>query len=231
MATTVTVTVTITVTVTVLDEPDSFIDGYGGDVSTYIDTVLNGASSGGKLLNLGVHPNYEISNTQNMIVRFDLSSLTGKTCTSAKLYLYKSYPQGEGGGTITANVYMMASANEDWIEGVQSLDTAAEDEPCWNAKAADGAGGIKTAWAGGANGCGVSGTDHDATALGSLEWTPIDDAIGTEYEIDLDAEEIEGKFGGYINLVIKNSTAGGDHVGLSDNSTAAYRPKLVVEYV
>lgn len=208
-----------------------YVDGYGGDVQTYQDNLLN---SSAPTFNLGAHSNFEYSPSQNCLLRFNLSAIqAGYECLSATLYMTKSYELGDGGGTPVVNVYSIAEANKDWQAGVSDLDLAEEDESCWNALAADGAGGVKTAWAGGANGCGISGTDYEATPIGSITIDdPELDPQGTEYAIELDADRVAGWFGAAntnYGIVIK-TTGGGDHWGQSDNGTAAFRPKLVVYY-
>lgn len=213
----------------------TYVDGFGGDIASYDDNILNGSTEVSKLLNLGVHPNVELSPTQNYILRFNLDAIpSGATCQSAKLYLYKSYPLGDGGGTINANVYSIAEANRAWRAGTGNLTLAASGSSCWNALAANGSSGTLTPWAGGAFGCGVSGTDYEPTSLAALTWTPVDDPYGTEYLFNLTPSRISGWFGSGTNSnhgLILLTTGGGDHVGSADNATGTVRPKLVVEWL
>lgn len=218
--------------ITVTGDGTFYTDGYGGNIQSYNDNLLN---SSAPTFNLGAHNNFEYSPGQNCLLRFNISAIpSGMPCVGATLYLYKSYNLGDGGGTPVCNVYSIAEANKDWQAGISDLDLAEEDESCWNALAADGAGGIKTAWAGGSNGCGVSGTDYEATPIGTITIDdPELDGLGTEYAIELDTDRIASWFGTTntnYGIIIK-TTGGGDHWGQSDQETATLRPKLVVEYI
>jgi hypothetical protein len=166
-------------------------------------------------------------------MRFDLSGLSeDDECVQATLYLYHSY-SAEGGDEITATAYSVSEANGDWIEGVGNIAIALEGEPCWNAKEADGEEGVQTAWAGSA-GMASSGTDYEATALGSTQIDP-GDAIGTEYQIELSPTRIQGWLGAtntnYGIVVFNTNGNGGPHLGSAEHTTTGYRPKLVVRYV
>lgn len=216
----------------VVGEIVTWTDGTGGDANTIEDNLLNSAAPNH---NLGAHANHELSNLQNSLFRVDLSALpAGSTVISAVLRLKKSYPTGEGGGTVAVSIYSVAAANAAWQPGTRDLELALAGESCWNALASDGASGVQTAWAGGSNGCGVSGTDYEAALLGSLSWTPLDDPIGQVYEIALDPERVEGWFGASntnYGLLLKTAAGGSDHVGQRDSLTAAYRPEFEVQYV
>jgi hypothetical protein len=122
-------------------------------------------------------------------------------------------------------------ANAAWIEGAKFGELAGAGEPCWNALAADGAGGVLTAWAGAA-GCATAGVDYEADLLGSVAGNRSN-ANGTEYALALTAARVRGWFGGTntnYGLLLKLSAAAAGGIGASDNVTAAYRPKLVVDY-
>lgn len=84
------------------------------------------------------------------------------------------------------------------------------------------------------SGCGGSGTDYDATVHGSVSLTSTE-TVDTAKNFTLVASEIE-KFvnGSYTNYGwrISAGTENNDMYGFysSDEATAAYRPKLTVEY-
>jgi hypothetical protein len=214
-----------------LGEVVEYVNGYGGDVNTAEDFLM---SNGWSTRNGGAHPDFQLdpSGGQKAVMRFDLSGLSeDDECVQATLYLYHSY-SAEGGNEITATAYSVSAANGDWIEGVGNIAIALEGEPCWNAKEADGEEGVQTAWAGSA-GMSTSGTDYEATALGSTQIDPGDD-IGTEYQIELTPERIQEWFGATNTnhgIVVFNTNGNGaPHLGSSDHITTGYRPKLVVLY-
>lgn len=205
----------------------TYTDGYGGDVNTACDLQI---ASGWPTYNGGAHANLSFESGQRSLIRFNLSSIPASaTCVSAILYLVHSY-SAEGGGTVTIPVHSVSQANGDWIEGTKDIALASAGEPCWNAKEADGSGGVQEAWAGSA-GCSTSGTDYEATAIGQFVFNSGSD-IGTEFAVTLDADRVAGWFGSsntnYGITFVQPSSAG--HVGSSDNSNTAYRPKLVVLY-
>jgi hypothetical protein len=207
---------------------DTFTDGYGGDVTTYKDDMV---------LSSAAENNYGVadysggrSTLYKGLMEFDLSSIDADaTCDSATLYRYASAPGG-GGGAFTATMYSIASGNAAWIEGTKNGTTAGSGEPCWEALAADGSGGVTTAWAGSA-GLATSGTDYEATAIGTFNGQN-NDANGTEYTATLTTSRVEDWFGAsntnYGILTVVSAAA--TRLASSDNATTGYRPKLVVVY-
>jgi hypothetical protein len=147
------------------------------------------------------------------LLEFDLSSIPADAaCVSATLYLYV---QTGGSSTDTIYVHELLSANADWTEAAAT----------WNTK--DGA----SPWAGSA-GCGTSGTDYDATALGSATFPGSNPPVGTEIAISLTPAAVQDWFGdSNQNYGIRL------HMGTferylcsSDHATPGYRPQLVVDY-
>lgn len=208
-----------------------YTDGYSGDIFSADDTTFN---VNWPTFNGGTHGSFAPRGPakERSLLRFNLAAIpAGSTCVSAKLYLYhKDAPEGAP-NPCTGNIYSVASANGDWVAGTKSIALADEDECCWNAKAADGSAGVKTAWAG-AVGCGTVGTDTEADAIGSYSVDP-GDAIGTEYEIELDTDRVAEWFGGSddnYGIIIYPTNNSEIHLAQSDYVTTAYRPKLVVEY-
>jgi len=210
----------------------TFTDGYGGDVFTAKDNQLNGTTEAAKELNLGTHGSFELSVNQKSIIEFDLSSIpAGASCLSAKLYLYKNDAAG-GRTNQMVRFYSITRANGGWLEGTQNLQPALFGESSWNAKAANGSGGVATAWAGSA-GMSTAGIDYHTTPIGSFAGD-FSDAFGTEYIIDLNPDVVRTWFGennaNYgILFFVSSETAG--HVAASDYGIAGYRPKLVIVYL
>jgi hypothetical protein len=202
----------------------TFTDGYGGDIETGKDTYVSGSTN-----NNGKSASMTLTATRKGLFEFDLSSIPADaTCDSAAVSVFQLATGAASAFTLTW--YSIASGNAAWIEGTKNGALAGAGEPCWDALAADGVGGVTTAWAGSA-GLATSGTDYESTALGSVNGDRSD-ANGTEYAASLTTSRVEGWFGasntnyGLLSLV---SAAGGG-VGLSDHTTTGYRPKLVVTY-
>ena len=191
-----------------------------------IDTSVN---SGGATYNYGVNVWLLNGSAYKGLIRFDLSSiLASEQCLSAVLSLFMASNGAAQAFTLTA--YAVAIGNAAWIEGTKNGAQAGAGEPCWNALAANGSGGVTTAWAGSA-GLATAGTDYESGALGSASGNRSD-ANGTEYAISLSRARIQKMFGGatynYGLLIVPSAGCGG--IGSSDNATAAYRPKLVVAH-
>jgi len=187
-------------------------------------------SAGWPTFNGGLHPDADIDpfNPQYTLFRFDLSSFaSADTVITAKLHLFST--QGdEGAGVVSGDIYSVAISDSGWIEGTKNIALAGAGEPCWNAKEADGAGGVTTAWSGG-----DGRPEREASIIGSGSWLPSD-ADGVEHIIELDNDRIQDWLSAtntnYGIIIIPTGTNNA-HVGMSENATAAYRPKLVVEVI
>lgn len=164
------------------------------------------------------------------LVKFDCSIIpVAATCVGATLFVYKALVESAAAFTVSA--YSIAVGNAAWIEGTKNATLAGAGEPCWNALAADGAGGVTTPWAGSA-GLSTANTDYETPAIGSFSGNRAD-AVGTEYSTALTAARVQGWFGtpntNYGILLVQSvSTVGG--LASSDHGTAALRPKLVIYY-
>lgn len=200
----------------------TFTDGYGNPVETGKDTVIN---SGQPTFNYGTLT--YLQRFGPTLVGFDCSSIPATaTCDLATVYFYLGSLTGLANATST--IYSIASGNADWIEGAQSGSLAGAGEPCWNAKAADGAGGVTTAWAGSV-GCGTVNTDYESSSLGSIS-TTTSDQVGDEYSTTLTASRVQGWFGASNTNYGLKCTQISSRLGSSETATTAHRPKLVVEY-
>ncbi len=186
--------------------------------------------------NGGQHANLQLEGLpgtiQHALIQFDLSLLSPQyTCIRARLYLYHSYGS-EGGGLNTGKVYCITAANWPWIEGSGDIDPAQAGEPCWNAREADGNGGVQTPWAG-SEGCSTPGVDYESTPIGTWSFS-ADSPIGTEIVIDLDPASVQRWFGpqnsNYGIILVTDPDTYHAHVGSAENPTEAYRPRLVVDY-
>jgi hypothetical protein len=207
----------------------TFTDGFGGDVDTACDTsvFLNDFPT----CNFGITTGlYYLLNDRKSLLRFDLSDIPfDATCVNATLTLKDE----STAPTATLVVYSISVNNKEWIEGTKTFATAGAGEPCWNALAADGAGGVTTAWHGSA-GLSTSGEDFEADAIGTFSVNG--EPALTPFICSLDTNRISGWFGenntnyGILLLTSDYSGFNGDFSS-SDAATTSYRPKLVVQYI
>jgi hypothetical protein len=164
------------------------------------------------------------------IIGWDVSSiLSTAACTAATMILTQYYQNGSTASMVS--VYSIAVPNAAWVEGTKGGLLAGANESCWNALAADGAGGVTTSWAGSV-GLGTINTDYEPTVLGSFPYNS-GDAIGTTYAIALLASRVSQWFGlinaNYgLKIPVSGAAVGG--LAASDHATPAYRPQLTVDY-
>jgi len=201
------------------DGVDNLIMSYSDGVSSVATTVYS-TSTGGAITSHGVEY------AQHLLVKFDFSSLPeGATITSATVYLYRSNTTINWNND-TAKWYRILSVNSSWTEAQASWRYAVKN--------------ISTPWAGDTDdngglvdsGCGVAGTDYDATPMCSVSVPSQNPGIlGTEYSASLNLTEFgEMVSANYGGVWIGDPGHTYTNFGLSDNATAGYRPKLVVEY-
>lgn len=166
--------------------------------------------------------------TEAMLIWWDLSSIpAGAAVNSATLTLYQAGSAAANAFTLTA--YAILSGNGGWIEGTRNNATALAGEPCWDAKEADGSGGVTTAWAGSA-GLGTSGTDYNGTNIGTAAGNRSD-ANGTGYAISLNTTAVAAWLENVANYGIKVVTSTGcGAIASAENATAGWRPLLEIDY-
>lgn len=213
-------------------KPDSsgvytFIDGPGGDVFTAKDMQMSEAWPD---RNGGRHQNAQFETHQRLLMAFDLSLIPADaTLLDATLYLYHSY-EPERKRSVTITIYSIAAGNAGWNAGDKDIKPAEAGESCWNALESDGAGGVKTAWAG-SPGLSTRGIDYEPDPIGTFVFdaaTPL----GTEYAVPLDTQRVQGWLGpantnyGIIFFTSNNS----GHVAQASHSMESLRPRLVVRY-
>jgi len=198
----------------------TFTDGYGGDVTSAYDSMTYQPAPGD---NWGNYTSILMENfaTEYMrgLIKFDLSSLSGATITSANLYLY-NLTDTQSSKSFGVNAIL--SANSGWTE-LGSCHDYAVGTTRWAGDTGNDGGSDA--------GCGVSGTDFNGTALGS--WTTGEaDAVGTEYNISLTVSQVQAWLTANYGLVARMITASGsaNEVASSDHATTGYRPKLVIVY-
>lgn len=196
------------------------------DSTTGIDTKV---SSSVGTRNFGVSTTILGGTNEKMLIYCSASQIpSGAVCNSACLILYQAGTGAANAFTLTA--YAIKSGNSGWIEGTKNNATAGAGEPCWNAKEADGSGGVTTAWAGTA-GLSTGNTDFVASPLGTVSGNRSD-ANGTPYQIDLTSGSIQNWFGSDASnygILITTSTGNGA-IAASDHATSGYHPQFVVDY-
>ncbi len=227
--------------------PEGNLDGYLLDptwesqpgAAEGVDTRINGGSGVGYMLaNYGAATTLQVGKANatwgptRSLLLISLSAIPASSlCQSAQLTLTNVADTAQT-AEVTIKLYVILSGNSGWVEGTGNGAQALAGEPCWNAKAADGAGGVTTAWAGSV-GCGTAGTDYNATELGTA--TIGDDVAGTAYVISLTPASIQAwlgsdatNFGLLLKATIENTN--GVFAGLtsSDGLTASQRPKATV---
>lgn len=200
----------------------TFTDGYGGDVQTYIDTYTDAGAADTNYGGDSQMALYEEGSPLRVpLLKFTLDSIPdGSTVNSATLYLYE---RDWGAGAYTATVHRILAANDGWGEGTAT----------WNYLD-----GSSTRWAGDTGGdggsdagCTVSGTDYNATSMGTLSGDG-DNPVGTEYTVSLSTAQVEAMLTADYGLALICTSDSGSiqWICSSDNSTPGYRPKLVVVY-
>jgi len=193
----------------------------GADRDTYLDADSQAENFGNSVI-LGVHGTGEPYN-ENALIYWDVSSIPGSApCDSATMTLVRN---GRSGGSATAcYVHEIALDNKDWGEG-DGGDPGGAGEATWDYYDH----GNTTAWAG-AEGCATSGTDYLAAQLGAFA---MPNQVNVSVDVTLVTGDVQDWFGdpneNYGMCVF--ATAGFPRdVHSSEASTAAYRPKLVIEY-
>lgn len=194
---------------------DTRVDNDGGAVDDTFGTHVNGfcgSNGSGRIL--------------KDLQRFDLSGLTsGWTVTGTVLYLY-DLDWAPRTADCTINVYQIASANGDWIEGTTTDETEV-GSPCWNKKEYN-----TVNWAG-SIGLSTAGTDYVNTSLGSAVFT---DGVSGYRTITFNATGegiIEGWLGDATNdgLLLVGTGSGATWTQWdSSQGTDGQRPYLSVTY-
>lgn len=193
-----------------------------GDNSQTSATANFGAST---LLLVGRLPDSGTQILSNSLMRFDMSSLAGQTVSNATLRLYNTNNASQT-ANVTVNVYEVASANGDWVEGTGTGGTV-NGTSDWRFKIQN-----TGAWAGGQNGAGVAGTDYVNTLIGSA--TVVDGTAGY-VEFTLSASVIQNWITNpsqnYGIILTSPGAAQGAMAYFSSSEAASNGPQLVITTV
>ena len=119
--------------------------------------------------NYGTNIYLQVSVTNKGLIEFDTSSIPATaTCDDATFYTYQAISGAALAWTVT--VYSIAIGNAAWPEGAKDTAAGVAGDSCWNYL--DQATGAETAWAGSA-GLATSGTDYEASSIGSFSSNPF----------------------------------------------------------
>jgi hypothetical protein len=200
----------------------TFTDGYGGDVSTSIDTYIHANNpdtnygTSDYLVSSIYTPGWE----QYSFLRFSLTSLAGRTIKTAVLSLYQSTAGGVN--PYTADFHRIKVANNSWTEAGAT----------WNHTDGSNHWAGDTGNNGGSDaGCSVSGTDYETAVLGVLYGLGTGYS-GNEYPVSLDLAEFQNLIYNNYGIILRYTSSDNSSCVLysSDYATTSLRPKLVVQY-
>ena len=153
-------------------------------------------------------------------LRFDVSGLAGKftAINSLTIRLTQNFAYSRDPGTLEA--YRLLPANANW-----------NNDGTWGTRNGS------AAWAGGASGATVAGTDYDTNLLGSVVYVPYN-PVGTTYDLTLSDPQASALLQAWLSgtnegLLLKGVVPDG-YTG--DNRCTFYAnganaPQLIVDYV
>ncbi|HEX8311004.1 MAG TPA: DNRLRE domain-containing protein [Chthoniobacteraceae bacterium] len=142
------------------------------------------------------------------LFRFDLSGLPNSNITIDSVTLTLTSTGNGAGASVTLNVFQLAAANSDWIEGTQN-GTNGDGASTWSKKVRDlvAPASPEADWAG-SPGARTAGTDYVNTSLASF--TGNADTIGTGQlafsSTGSFASTVAASAGGSLNLWVGNPT-------------------------
>jgi hypothetical protein len=188
------------------------------DETAAIDTfVQEAAPTNAAATSATVATNGAAGSRRNAFLKFDLSTLAGKRILTATLYLRNVTTSGS---SLSFPLHAILAANSAWVEGA-TWDYAVPSTVRWAGDTgADG---------GTDGGCSVSGTDYNATQIGSMEYT-ANAVADTEHAIALDVAQFTAMVAANYGMLMRRTVSGIFSLHSSSATTADFRPKLVVTY-
>lgn len=168
--------------------------------------------------NWGIGPNLELLDSYKSIIQFDVSSISaGSTVDDATLSLYCH--------SASAVASYAHRGLVEWYEGASNgTDPGATDASTWNHRNANSGGEV--AWASGAGGAG--GTEYVAVATDTI--AEMVASQFNDYDVTSDIQLfVDGTTNyGHWLIMLLGGDAGAYYS--SNHTTAAQRPKLVINY-
>jgi hypothetical protein len=189
-----------------------FIDGYGGDVQTYDDTFLDvdnpDSNNAGNTMGWGSWT----ADGYRSLIRFNWSSIPSNAIISEVKFSY--YPYYVYGSCSNFVVKRILSANNGWTRAGATWNHAVDNT---------------VEWAGGPNGCGVSGTDY---AAANLYGPATPGMVNGQYnDILLNLTEFANIRNANYGMIFISPTAGCTITYYSShNANTLTRPKLTITY-
>jgi len=205
----------------------TYTDGYGGDVNTAKDTLIQsqspttnyGKTSPLYIGDIGAAP----PNISRGLFQFDLSGLpAGATLTAATLTLYC-----ESEADTSDRVFGVHRGLVEWYEGIGNAELpTGENASTYNYRNANGS----VAWAGGAGG--AAGTEFVATPTDTVTVTDPATAYGWDVLADCQAfyAGTYTNYGWWLICADEGTINCRKRFTSSDGATTGNRPRLVITY-
>lgn len=156
------------------------------------------------------------------LLKFDLTSLSGKTILGATFYMYNSESGWRDRGTV--KLWRVLVANDGWVAGTGDGNPITGTS-CWLYKLR-----ATTNWAGIA--CNVVGTDVSTAPLGGTITIGNNNLTGgEEFVYPFTTGEFRSMLAAnYGFIATQPNNSGYFNFATSENTNATWRPKLIVEY-
>ena len=191
------------------------------DATAGIDALVIESLADNNYATLSVFELHEFTGERERgLLKFDVSSIAGQTVVSAVLSLWNTALYG---ANYAISLQSILAANSGWTEAGATWNYAVASTTRWAGDTGNNGGADA--------GCSVSGTDFNATLLGTLNYAQA--AANTEHQVTLVTSQVQSwvdgsNYGIYIRVQDDFTDSVNWHT--SDSATAGFRPKLVIEY-
>lgn len=166
------------------------------DETAAIDTFVQEASpTNAAATSATFAANGAATSRRNALLKFDLSTLVDKSIVDATLYIHNITTNA---GNQSFPIHAILAANSAWVEGA-TWQYAVPSTVRWA--------GDTEADAGTDAGCSVSGTDYNATEIGTLEYVG-NTAADTEHAVALDLAQFTAMVAANYGMVLRRTPSG-----------------------
>ena len=176
---------------------------------------------------------YISSAPRHALIRFDVTSFAGHflNISNVTLRLFVTYPSSIGNGD-TLQVYSLAAANSDWVEG-SGVDAQVGDPPdfgmsTWTQKIHGSAN-----WAGSA-GASTPGVDYSFTPLATFPYDSSNIVAGSHIDLDFTNTScfLDWVAGTNAGLLLRTASEANSKLlfASSESDSIQLRPQLIVRY-